>query len=79
MAYRRAARNKRRITVSSLNLHKAQNKRKLAWAMRRWVEDTKKIHALNYWYYRWFTNEFELYILNTLLTGYQHSGGENGT
>lgn len=74
MSARRAARNKRRIVKSFSDLRQAQNKRILAHAKRRWVEDTQKLHALNYWYYRWFTNEFELYILTTL----NHGKGNNG-
>lgn len=72
---RSSVRNKRRIFVSIIHLKKAQDKRILAWAMRKWVEDTKKIHALNYWYYRWFTNDFELYILNSLMNGKEKQDG----
>lgn len=41
------------------------NKRKLATATRKWIQEDKNIHALNYWYYRWFTNRFELYLINS--------------
>ena len=30
---------------------------------RKWVEDSKKLHLFNYWFYRYFTNEFELYLI----------------
>lgn len=41
------------------------NKLMMAKATRQWVQEDKKIHALNYWYYRWFTNRFILYVLNS--------------
>ena len=28
-----------------------------------WVEDTPYLNTLNYWYYRYFTNKFSLYLL----------------
>ena len=35
----------------------------LARAKRMWIEQTHKIHLLNYWYYRYFTNEFILFCI----------------
>ena len=48
-------------------MHKAQNKRILATAQRMWVEEDKKIHALNYLYYRYLTNRFELYLVSKVV------------
>lgn len=53
-----------RIKKSRLALKRATEKRRAATYMRRWVQDTPYIHALNYWYYRWFTNEFLIYIMD---------------
>lgn len=58
--------NIKKINESLYNLKIATEKRIIATATRMWVEDTPQIHALNYWYYRWFTNDFELYILMRL-------------
>ena len=55
-----------RLTQSLNKLYKAQDKRRIAVMERIWVQDTPKIHALNYWYYRYFTNEFALYILDAI-------------
>ena len=30
---------------------------------RMWVESDKKIHAFNYWYYRYLTNKYTDYLL----------------
>ena len=54
----------KRVKSSTSTLQKAINKRILAKAVRQWVETTPKIHALNYLYYRYFTNEFELFLIN---------------
>ena len=56
----------KRFKNSFSKLDKARNKRRLRTAERIWIQNTPEIHALNYWYYRWFTNEFELYILNII-------------
>lgn len=53
-----------KLKESFKKLKEAQDKNKLAKAMRIWVERDTKIHALNYWYYRWFTNRFELFLIN---------------
>lgn len=52
-------------------LNEANDKRLIAKATRMWIEDNPKIHILNYWFYRWFTNELELYIL-------ENAGDVNG-
>jgi len=54
---------KKRLLKSSDKLNKTTQQLVLARATRIWVQKTPKIHALNYWYYRYFTNEFELFIL----------------
>ncbi len=56
------------------SLRKKQNLLSLKRATRMWVEQTFKIHALNYWYYRWFTNEFELFLMSP----YFHGGKQHG-
>ncbi len=52
------------VKQSMIRLMKSTRKLKLAKAMRQWVERTPHIHALNYWYYRWFTNDFELFLID---------------
>ena len=56
------------------SLRDTHNKLVLKRATRMWVEQNFKIHALNYWYYRWFTNEFELF----LTSAYFHGRSSNG-
>ena len=53
-----------RLTRSLRRFNRAQDNRWLRAMERCWVKDTPKIHAFNYWYYRYFTDEFELYILD---------------
>lgn len=53
-----------RMQKSAAKLKKSTDKRKLATATRQWVESTPKLHALNYLYYRFFTSEFELFLIN---------------
>ena len=53
----------KRLSDSFKGLKKAQDRRRLKNMERLWVQDISKINVLNYWYYRYFTNEFELYIL----------------
>jgi len=33
-------------------------------AEREWIEANPYINAFNYWYYRYFTNDFEIFILS---------------
>ncbi len=47
------------------DLRKSSNNLALKKATRMWIEGDFRIHALNYWYYRWFTNEFELFLMST--------------
>ena len=56
----------KRLSNSIGKLNKAEDNRRLKTMERIWVQDTPKLHILNYWYYRWFTNEFELYILDAI-------------
>ena len=56
----------KRLSNSFKELNKAEDKRRIRTIERIWIGDTPKIHALNYWYYRYFTNELELYILDTI-------------
>ena len=30
---------------------------------RVWVEENEHIHALNYWWYKWFTNSYRNFLL----------------
>jgi len=52
------------LLKSTNNLTKAENRRRLKQAERIWVENTPKIHALNYLWYRYFTNDFIDFILS---------------
>lgn len=38
---------------------------------RIWVGENKYIHALNYWFYKWFTNSYR----NFLLENFREVGG----
>lgn len=53
-----------KIKESIINLNKAENRRRLKQAERIWVENTPKIHALNYLWYRYFTKDFISFILS---------------
>ena len=53
-----------RIIKSLEELNKATNYCKLKKAERIWIQNNSKINLLNYFYYRYLTNEFEIYILN---------------
>jgi hypothetical protein len=50
--------NIRRINRSIKRLNKAHNKLLKHKTQRMWVEEDEKIHALNYIYYRYFTNRY---------------------
>ena len=56
----------KKLSDSFKKLNKAENRRILRRAERVWIQNTPKINVLNYWWYRYFTNEFELYILNII-------------
>jgi len=45
---------------------KSTNKLIIARWTRIWIEQNKDINILNYCYYRYFTNRFELFLLNNL-------------
>lgn len=55
-----------RLTKTLQSVNKAEDQRRLKAMERFWIQDTPKVHALNYWFYRYFTNEFELYILDAI-------------
>lgn len=57
--------NIKRVLKSRDRLSNATNKNLINTMVRLWIEWDKKIHALNYLYYRYFTNEFELFCLKT--------------
>jgi len=42
---------------------RASDRLVLARAVTRWIRSDPKINLLNYWYYRYMTNQFELFIL----------------
>ena len=50
--------NIKRYKKSFNNYRKAHNKLLKYKTQRMWVEEDKKIHALNYIYYRYFTNRY---------------------
>ena len=54
----------KRLNKSINNLNRAERRRKLKQAERIWIENTPKIHALNYLWYRYFTNDFINFILS---------------
>ena len=54
----------KRLGNSINNLNRAERRRRLKQAERIWVEHTPKIHALNYLWYRYFTNDFIDFILS---------------
>ena len=53
----------RKILDSIKRLNDQTNKRKIATLERIWIQRNVHINRLNYWYYRRFTNEFELFLL----------------
>lgn len=55
-----------RLSHSIKQVNHAEDRRRIKAMERMWVRDTPKIHALNYWFYRYLTNEFELYILDAI-------------
>jgi len=55
-----------RLNNSFKRLNRAEDRRRLKTIERLWIQDTPKIHIFNYWYYRYFTNELELYILDAI-------------
>jgi len=54
----------KKIAKSINNLNKSENRGRLKQAERIWIENTPKIHALNYLWYRYFTNNFIYFILS---------------
>jgi len=48
--------------LKSVNL--SENRLNIKRWERLWVENTFKLNIVTYWYYRYFTNEFELFIIN---------------
>lgn len=49
------------------SVQRAEQNRILKTAERMWVESNPKIHLLNYWWFRYFTNQFELFLINNYL------------
>lgn len=47
-------------------VNKAEDNCRLAAMTRFWVRDTPKLNVWNYWWFRYFTNEFELYIMDAI-------------
>jgi len=45
---------------------KAKDRRRIKTMERFWVRDNSKINLLNYIFYRYLTNKFELYILDAI-------------
>lgn len=56
----------KRLTTSLKELNKAIDYKRLKTIERKWIQYTPKINIFNYWWYRYFTNELELYILDSL-------------
>ncbi len=52
-----------KLTGSLKRVSNAEDNKRIKLTERKWVEDTPKINDFNFWYYRYFTNELELYIL----------------
>ncbi len=35
-----------------------------ARSQRMWIQETKHIHALNYWFYKYFTNSYKNWLID---------------
>lgn len=55
--------NKNRLLKSLMAVDKSHDRLLLARAMRMWVEETEDINIYNYFWRRYFTNDFILYII----------------
>lgn len=55
----------KRITTALLKLEKAMNNSILKKVERKWIQKNPRINLLNYFYYRYLTNSFELSLLRT--------------
>ena len=58
------AKNKERIIKSIKKVQKSEKRLKIKKLETLWIQQDSKIHLLNYLYYRYFTNEFELFVIN---------------
>ena len=52
--------------LSLSKYYQSHNKLLLTRYTRQWIEKNDKINVLNYFYYRYFTNSFELFLVNLL-------------
>jgi len=52
-----------KINKAIRKLDKSINKRLIAKAKRLWIQNNKHLNLFNYYYYRYFTDEFELYLI----------------
>lgn len=59
--------NKKELKKIIKKLNKAENKLLLTTMEKDWILANPKLNILNYWWYRYFTNEFERYIINFFL------------
>ncbi len=57
---------KQRLLNSLRRVDEAIENRRIKTMERFWVQDTPKLHLFNYWFYRYFTNQFEIYILDAI-------------
>lgn len=56
----------KRLLNSIRKVNKAEEKRRIATMERLWISDTPKLNFFNYWWYRYFTNEFLVYVLDAI-------------
>lgn len=54
-----------RIRKGLRKLEKARSRRLIATMERIWVEENKKLNLINYIYYRYFTKDFLVFLLET--------------
>ena len=59
--------NMKRINDSLVKLTKAEQRRRLKSLERQWIELNPEINAINYFYYRYFTNDFEKFLIGRMV------------
>ena len=57
--------NEELLKIKIENVIKANNLRLLKRYEREWIEKATYLNLINYFYYRYFTNEFELFIIKS--------------
>ena len=52
------------IMAALKRFSEAERRRYLKTAERIWIERNVDLHVFNYWFYRYFTNRFEYFLLS---------------